>query len=118
MRSENIRVHIEIPIQVNSTGTSPHFTCDCFRDKNGTVYELQAIKNACDDANKNQLPIIQYNDDGEPVPIGIAHTVKYNPAGYIEIDGVIKFGGTSEEIDFSSTKDVTSMEIESIGFSV
>lgn len=118
MRCENIRVRMEIPVKVNSEGTNPCFATACFKDGNGVVYELQAIKDACTEADAKNIPIIQYNDGGEPVIIGIVDAIRYNESGFIELDGVIKFGGTSEEIVFSSTKDVVEMTLESVGVSV
>ena len=47
--------------------------------------------------------------------IGVVSSVAWNPEGFIEVDGVIQFGGTSEDIIFDTVKNVTSMTIESIG---
>lgn len=113
MRCAEIKIHVEIPIPINSNGTNRHFEMPCFKDKNDVVYELSAIKDACE--NVESVPIIRYDDNGNPIVIGTANSVKWNPEGFIEIDGVLNFGSTSEEIIFSSSKDVTSMEIEAIG---
>ena len=86
----------------------------CFRDGNGVVYQIEAVKDACEEADQ-WLPIIRYKDNGQAETIGVARSVKWNPEGFIEVDGVLRFGGTSEEIIFDTVKNVTSMTIEAIG---
>lgn len=115
MRCEHIRIHVEIPVPINSDGTNC-YKAECYKDLNGVVYEVQAIKDACEEAS--ELPIVRYNESGKAIPIGIANSIRWNEKGYIEVDGVLFFGGTNEEYIFSSTKDVVSMDIESFGFDV
>lgn len=47
--------------------------------------------------------------------VGVAHSIQWNPDGFVEVDGVLRFGGTSEEIIFDTVKNVTSMSIEAVG---
>lgn len=115
MRCEQIRIHAEIPVPVNSEGTN-FYKMECFKDLNNVVYELRAIKDACEDASG--MPIIRHNDSGQAIPIGVANSVRWNENGCIEVDGILFHGGTSEEYIFSSTGDVVSMDIEAFGFGV
>ena len=113
MRIESIDICVSMRVPINCDGTG---VCKipCFKDANGVVYEETAIKDACEEANGSNLPIIRYNDSGDPVVIGVAKSVRYQN-GYIDIEGSLFAGGTSEEIIFTSTKDVCEMTIESIG---
>lgn len=114
MRSTEIGITLRIPIPINSTGTGICKT-DCFRDDNGIVYEIEAIKDACDGIG--DIPIIQYDENGQRKVIGVADKIEYED-GCLYVTGRIYAGGTNEEVVLTSTKDVTSMEIESIGFGV
>ena len=108
-----IQIHAKIPVPTNSDGDNI-YKMPCFRDENGVVYQIEAIKDACEESEP-WLPIIRYKDDGQAETIGVARTVKWNPEGFIEVDGVLRFGGTSEEIIFDTVKNVTDMTIEAIG---
>lgn len=114
MRSTEIGITLRIPVPINSDGTG---ICkmDCFRDDNGIVYEIEAIKDACDDAEN--IPIIQYDENGQQKVIGVADKLVYED-GCMIVAGRIFAGGTNEDVIFTSSKDVTSMEINSIGFGV
>lgn len=115
MRCSNIRIRFEIPICVNSKGLDPLFEQNCYRDRNGNIYTIDAIAGACESAVN--APIIQYDSDGHPVPIGIVEKAVWNPKiGRIEVDGKILYGGTCERTILSSANEVVSMEIESFGF--
>lgn len=50
MRCSDIKIHAEIPVLTNSNGTNPYFETPSFKDKNPVVYELSAIKDACQEA--------------------------------------------------------------------
>lgn len=115
MRCSNIQIHARIPIPVNSDGTGVAVV-PSFRDLNGVVYAIDAVKNACGDADT--VPIIRYRDDGEPEPVGVARSVQWDPQGFIEIDGVLFVGGTAEDVIVTSSGDVVSMDIESIGLGI
>lgn len=115
MRCTEVQIHAKIPVPTNSDGNNI-YTVPCFRDGNNVVYQIEAIKDACDEAGC--LPIIRYKDDGSSEVIGIANSIQWNQDGFIEVDGVLRFGGTSEEIIFDSVKDVVSMTIESIGLGI
>lgn len=115
MRCAGIQIRVKISVPVNSDGNNI-YEVPCFRDGNDVVYQIEAIKDACDKASN--LPIIRYTKRGSPEVIGVAHSIKWNPRGFVEIDGVLRFGGTSEEIIFDSSKDVVSMTIESIGLGI
>jgi len=114
MRCESIDIHAKLPVPINSDGTG---VCKipCFKDANGVIYEIEAVKSACEEA-KN-LPIIRYDNDGNSVAIGVVKSICYKD-GCIEVEGTLFGGGTSEEIIFSSTKDVVEMNIESVGLGV
>ena len=114
MRCSNIHFHADIPVPTNSDGSDQYHKEPSFKDLNGVTYEIQAIKSACNTA-KN-APVIRYDEHGNAVPIGIINSAKWNDGGYIEVEGVIMFGGTNEEVVFSSANDVVSMDIESFGF--
>lgn len=117
MRVSGIRIYIEMPIPINFNGSSPYYEIPCYKDCNGTIYEINAIKDACNEISN--LPIIMYNKHNNPVVVGIAETIKFNSEkSCIVIDGVLNFGGTCEETIFSSTKNVIDMTIESIGLGV
>ena len=114
MRCESIDIQARIPVPINSDGTGICKT-PCFKDANGVVYEIEAVKSACEEAKG--LPIVRYNDDGNAVVIGAAKSIRYRD-GYIEVDGTLFGGGTSEEVVLSSTSDVVEMNIEHIGLGV
>ena len=113
MRCAGIQIHAKIPVLTNSDGDNI-YKMPCFRDGNGVVYQIEAVKDACEETDQ-WLPIIRYKDNGQAETIGVARSVKWNPAGFIEVDGVLRFGGTSEEIIFDTVKNVTDMTIEAIG---
>ena len=113
MRCADIQIHVKIPVPTNSDGDNID-RMPCFRDGNGVVYQIEAVKDACEEMDQ-WLPIIRYKDNGRAETIGVARSVKWNPEGFIEVDGVLRFGGTSEEIIFDTVKNVTSMTIEAIG---
>lgn len=112
MRSTGIQIHAKIPVLKNSDGDS---VCQApyFRDGNNVVYQIEAIRGACGGA-KN-IPIIRYKADGTNEAIGVARAIEWNPDGFIEVSGVLWFGGTSEEVIFDSANSVVSMTIESVG---
>jgi len=112
LRCTGVPIHMKIPVPTNSDGDNI-YAAPCFRDGNDVVYQIEAVKDACDDAEN--LPIIRYRDDGSSEVIGVARSIKWNQMGFIEVDGILRFGGTSEEIIFDSVKNVISMTIEAIG---
>jgi hypothetical protein len=113
MMSANMRIHVKIPAPISSGGDN---TCRVpyFRDGNGVVYQINAIEDACE-ASKSGLPIIRHQGDGQAETIGFADTVMWNPEGFIEVDGSLQFGGTSEWVVFDGDKNVEFMTIRSIG---
>lgn len=114
MRSTEIGITLRIPVPINSFGTGICKT-DCFKDNNGIVYEIEAIKDACDGIV--DVPIIQWDENGQQKVVGVANKLEYED-GCVIVTGRIFAGGTNEEVIFTSTKDVTSMEISSIGFGI
>jgi hypothetical protein len=108
-----VEIHVKIPVPVNCAGSS----CDQklrFRDANGVVYQTGAIQDACEKAS--DIPIIRYQPDGKPDVIGVARSVEWNPDGFINVDGLLWFGGTSESgVVFDDRKNVTKMIITEIG---
>lgn len=115
MRCTNIEIYAKIPVPVNSDGDNVYKT-QCFKDEVGLIYQIEAVRDAC--GGVENVPIIRYRDNGDPETIGVARSVKWNPAGFIEVDGVLQFGGTSEEIIFDTVKNIVSMTIESIGLGI
>lgn len=113
MRCMCAEIHVKIPVPVNYAGDS----CDQklrFRDANGVVYQIGAIQDACEKAS--DIPIIRYQPDGNPDVIGVARSVEWNPDGFIDVDGLLWFGGTSESgVVFDNRKNVTKMIITEIG---
>ena len=109
MMSSGIQIHAKIPVQTDSIRHN-----DCadlsFRRRNGYVYRIQG---ACD--TSGAVPIIHISGSGQEHVIGMANSVEWNPAGYIDVDGVLFFGGESEDVAFSSNGDTFSMEIEYVG---
>ena len=84
MRCGNIRIHVEIPIYADKN--------NCFCDDNHVSYSIPAIRKACETASN--LPIIQYDEQGTEKVVGVAQSIKWNPHGFIEVDGQLLFGGT------------------------
>ena len=112
MRSSEIQIHAKIPVPTDGNKYNAN-AVPRFHDKNGVVYQIKAIQDACDKAQN--LPIIQRGDNGKEDIVGMAHSIKWNPDGFIEIDGVLRLGGTSESVTFGSDGDIFSMEITAIG---
>lgn len=113
MRCTDIQIHAKIPVSTSSNDDNAG-SVPCFRDGNGYVYQIDAIKNACEESCAG-IPIIRYKDDGQAETIGIAQTVKWNQDGFIEVDGTLRFGGTSENVIFDAVNNVASMTIVAIG---
>ena len=89
MRCGNIRIHVEIPIYADKN--------NCFCDDNHVSYSIPAIRKACETASN--LPIIQYDEQGTEKVVGVAQSIKWNPHGFIEVDGQLLFGGTNETVE-------------------
>lgn len=109
MRCSNIKFHADIPVPTNSD----RYGLPCFCDANGRTYEISAVENACE--NAKDLPVIRYDSNGEEIVVGVANA-KWNKEGFIEVDGVLRHGGTCEEVELSFSKDVMAMRIDAIGF--
>lgn len=112
MRCVGIEIHVKMPVPVNYTGD----VCGqkpLFRDANGVVYQIGAIQDACKKAL--DIPIIRYQPDGKTDVIGVARSVEWNPDGFIDVDGFLWFGGTSDDVIFDDRKNVTEMIITEIG---
>lgn len=89
MRCGNIRIHVEIPVYSDKN--------DCFCDNNHVSYSIPAIRKACE--TTSSLPIIHYDGQGTEKVVGVAQSIKWNPHGFIEVDGQLFFGGTSETVE-------------------
>lgn len=101
MRSENIEVTIKIPVPIDKP------------DGNGIMYDVNAIKKACECATGN--PIEVEDSDSNFKSIGVASKVRFvEGGGYIEIEGVVLNGGTCERVDIID-KMVKGMTITSFG---
>lgn len=112
MRCANIRIHAEIPVITDVSGDEAAGRLD-FRDCNDVAYSVEAIQEAC--AGASNLPIIQYDEQGEKKVVGAAHSIKWNPLGFIEVDGLMRFGGTCETVEFGKDNRVSSMEFSEVG---
>ena len=105
MRCGNIRIHVEIPIYADKN--------NCFCDDNHVSYSIPAIRKACETASN--LPIIQYDEQGTEKVVGVAQSIKWNPHGFIEVDGQLLFGGTNETVELGRDDCVVSMELSTVG---
>ena len=106
MRCANIRIHADIPV-VEEAGYLR------FHDHNNVVYSIEAIQKACEKASN--LPIIKYDERGVEQVVGVAQSIKWNPNGFIEIDGMMLFGGTTEFVKLGNDNCVVSMEFSAVG---
>ena len=112
MRCTNIRIHAEIPVLVG-TNDSAFASGSTFCDGNGVVYSVEAVRKSCE--NIGNLPIIQYDEHGVKKVVGIAQSIRWNPHGFIEVDGLLLFGGTNETVEFGKDDFVISMELSAVG---
>ena len=112
MRCANIRIHAEIPI-LAETNDGASATGSTFCDGNGVVYSVEAVRKACE--NIGNLPIIQYDEHGAKKVVGIVKSIKWNPEGFVEVNGFLRFGGTCEDVIFDKTETVIEMKITEIG---
>ena len=105
MRQENIEITIKIPVEFGKP------------DKNGVIYTRKAVEKAlCTYASR---PILVIDNSGNKSVIGItsnknAKLLLENSKYKIIVDGIIKYGGSSEncEIENKIVKDFT---ITSVG---
>ena len=112
MRCTPVEFHARFPISENyDSGNCDHGPR--FRDLNGVVYTIDAIKNSCKE-NTN-VPVIQFQADGTPKTIGIVKSIKWDPEGFVEVNGVLRFGGTCEDVILDKTEIVIGMTITEIG---
>lgn len=121
MRSRNVKIHLEIPVGVNSDGISPYYNHPSFEDDSGIVYEQDEIVDACDIVRdvlrdgEAEYPIYFIGDsDDSKAKIGIAEQVRYNAATEcIEVDGTLECGGVIDDYIFSEPKNyAVSMTID------
>lgn len=112
MRCTNIRIHVEIPVLVG-TNDGAFASGSTLCDGNGVVYSAEAVRKSCE--NIGNLPIIQYDEHGVEKVVGIAQSIRWNPHGFIEVDGLLLFGGTNETVEFGKDDCVVSMELSAIG---
>ena len=61
------------------------------------------------------VPVLQFQADGTPKTIGIVKSIKWDPEGFVEVNGFLRFGGTCEDVIFDKTETVTEMTITEIG---
>ena len=105
MRCRNIRIHVEIPVHADIN--------NCFCDDNHVSYSIPAIRKSCETASN--LPIIQYDEQGTEKVVGVTQSIKWNPHGFIEVDGLLLFGGTNETVEFGKDDCIVSMELSAVG---
>lgn len=112
MRCANIRIHAEIPIPVD-TNDAESATGTTFCDGNGVIYSVEAIRQSCE--NIEDLPIIQFDELGAEKVVGVAQSIRWNSHGFIEVDGLLRFGGTNEIVKLGKDNCVVSMELRAVG---
>jgi hypothetical protein len=112
VRCANIRIHAEIPIPVD-TNDAASATGTTFCDGNGVVYSVEAIRQSCE--NIEDLPIIQRDEHGVEKVVGFTQSIRWNPHGFIEVDGLLLFGGTNETVEFGKDNCIVSMELRAEG---
>ena len=103
MRVDNVKITMEIPVHFGQP------------DRNGYVYSKDAWKEAV--KNAVGVPIEIINDDGTRTVLGVTQDIKLVKDGdedIIKISGILFYGGTSENVEF--TKDViTNVTLNGIG---
>lgn len=103
MRVDNVKVTFDIPVHFNQP------------DKNGYVYTKESWEEAV--KNAVNVPIEIIHDDGTRTVVGVTQDVQLVKDGekdIIKVSGVLRYGGTSEEVKF--TKDViTDVTLNGIG---
>ena len=103
MRVDNVKVTFDIPV---------HFRQ---QDKNGYVYTKESWEEAVKNAVGISIEII--HDDGTRIVVGVTQDVQLVKDGeedIIKVSGVLRYGGTSEEVKY--TKDViTNVTLNGIG---
>lgn len=103
MRTENVKVTMEIPVHFNEP------------DKNGHVYTKESWEKAIKNAVNTPIEII--HDDGTRTMIRVAQDVRLiqkDDETIIFASGTLMYGGTFEEVKY--TKDIiTSVTLNSIG---
>lgn len=95
MRVDNVKVKFDIPVHFGKS------------DKNGYVYTKEVWEEAVKKAADIPTPIEIINDDGTRTAVGVTQDIKLVKDGdedIIEVSGVLFYGGTSENVEF--TKDV------------
>lgn len=103
MRVDNVKVTMDIPVHFNQP------------DKNGYVY----TKESWEEAVKNAvgIPIVIINDDGTRTVVGVTQDVQLVKDGeedIIKVSGVLRYGGTSEEVKFTKNV-ITNVTLNGIG---
>lgn len=89
MRTENVKVTFDIPVHFNHP------------DKNGYIY----TKESWEEAVKNAvgIPIEIIHDDGTRTVVGVTQDVQLVKDGeedIIKVSGMLRYGGTSEEVKY------------------
>lgn len=102
MRIKNIKISGTYEVPVNKP------------DGNKVIYTEEAIKKAY--SNIKGKPIIIYDKDFNPIPIGYI-TDGFYCQGTVSFDGYIIAGGTDDSnVDFGINNSINSFDINAIGF--
>lgn len=105
MRVENVKVTFDIPVHFGQS------------DKNGCVYTKESWEEAVKKMADIPTPIEIINDDGTRTALGVTQDIKLVKDGdedIIKISGILFYGGTSENVEF--TKDIiTNVTLNGIG---
>lgn len=105
MRVDNVRVKFDIPVHFGQS------------DKNGYIYTKEVWEEAVKKAADIPTPIEIINNDGTRTAVGVTQDIKLvkdEDEDIIEVTGILFYGGTSENVEF--TKDViTNVTLNGIG---
>jgi len=100
MRCDDIKITISMPVPIDKP------------NGNGRMYTEEAIRKAYENASGQ--PLIQFNDKGEEVPIGVVDKVEYSN-GFIWVEARAWHGGTNDLVEMLNNKKITSFNIGSFG---
>ena len=103
MRVDNVKIIMDIPIHFGQP------------DRNGYAYSKESWEEAV--KNAVGVPIEIIHDDGTQTVVGVTQDVQLVKDGdqdIIKVSGMLRYGGTSEEVKF--TKDIiTNVTLNGIG---
>lgn len=105
MRVDNVRVTFDIPVHFGQP------------DKNGYIYTKESWEEAVKKAADVPTPIEIINEDGTRTVVGVTQDVQLVKDGekdIIKVSGMLRYGGTSEEVIFTNDV-ITNVTLNGIG---